>query len=142
MEEAKRRNTLILCAVPPGAHNDSSSPIGSLSPRSSPSPPTPRPPPIAGFALCRLTGLNTHLAKLVVVPELRRRGIGRALVEAAVADTRRRRGGCLSLHVAQDNSPAVGLYRGVGFVEEGVLQDYYSVGKHALKMRLDLSQGP
>lgn len=122
-EEAKRRNCQLLCAA-----------------RSHPSErDLPSSAFIVGFALCRVSGLNTHLLKLAVVPELRRQGVGRALLGAVVADTRQRRGGSLSLHVAEGNAPALALYRSAGFESEGLLQDYYSPGRHALKLRLELA---
>ena len=49
----------------------------------------------------------------------RGRGVGSALVEAAIAWARERGLHKLSLSVFAHNDPAIGLYRKFGFVEEG-----------------------
>lgn len=48
---------------------------------------------------------------LFVVPAERRNGIGRALVQAVLEDSTEP----VALRVEEDNTPAVGLYRGLGF---------------------------
>jgi ribosomal protein S18 acetylase RimI-like enzyme len=58
--------------------------------------------------------------ELLVAPSARRRGIGRALLEEGMA--RAKGGGVLkklSVAVFADNSPALGLFRSVGFQDEG-----------------------
>ena len=54
--------------------------------------------------------------------DFRRLGLGRALMETAVDWARAVGVAKLTLGVFPDNAPAVGLYRAVGFVEEGVLR--------------------
>jgi ribosomal protein S18 acetylase RimI-like enzyme len=55
------------------------------------------------------------LEDLYVIPEARRSGLGRALVEAALDSARER--GCvrIELDVDEDNEPALALYRACGF---------------------------
>jgi ribosomal protein S18 acetylase RimI-like enzyme len=55
------------------------------------------------------------LEDLYVLPEGRRSGLGRALVEAALDSARER--GCvrIELDVDEDNQPALALYRSCGF---------------------------
>lgn len=55
------------------------------------------------------------LEDLFVVPDARRAGLGRALVDAALSSARAR--GCvrIELDVDQDNKPAMGLYQRCGF---------------------------
>jgi RimJ/RimL family protein N-acetyltransferase len=60
-----------------------------------------------------------------VVPELRGRGLGRRLLEAAVATTRREGALKLELEVFTDNEPALELYRSAGFVVEDVRAGAY-----------------
>jgi ribosomal protein S18 acetylase RimI-like enzyme len=97
--------------------------------------------PLAGFVVFTAHGLVAHICKLLVVPSLRRRGIGRALVQAALAVAGERRVGSATLHVAAANAGALALYVSLGFAcEAGVLQDYYGAGRHAHKMRLALTE--
>ncbi|WP_143650286.1 GNAT family N-acetyltransferase, partial [Streptomyces tricolor] len=56
-----------------------------------------------------------------VADEARGRGIGRALVRAAVAEARRRGARRLTLRVLAHNTPARSLYEAEGFAVEGVL---------------------
>ena len=44
-----------------------------------------------------------------------------------------------SLHVDPANFAAVQLYAGMGFTEDCLLEDYYAVGRPALKMNLNIS---
>lgn len=59
---------------------------------------------------------------LAVDPGVAGRGIGRALVEAAVAEAERRGARKVSLRVLGTNPTARRLYSRCGFVEEGVLR--------------------
>ena len=65
-----------------------------------------------GYALVIGDG-DTHLAELVVHPDHRREGHGRALVDAVVA--RQAPGTRVTLAVAADNDPARSLYDSAGF---------------------------
>lgn len=55
------------------------------------------------------------IASLGVEPACARRGIGRALVERALAET----GGLVRVSTARGNAPAVALYRALGFRAAG-----------------------
>ena len=71
-----------------------------------------------------------HVADLglMVAAGHRRRGIGRALLEQAVEWARRSRVSKLELHVFPYNEPALALYKGFGFVEEGYRRRHYRRG--------------
>jgi ribosomal protein S18 acetylase RimI-like enzyme len=71
---------------------------------------------------------NRHVLQiqgLVVSEEARGRGVGRALVRAAVDEARRRGARRLTLRVLAHNTPARGLYEAEGFVVEGVLPEEF-----------------
>jgi ribosomal protein S18 acetylase RimI-like enzyme len=74
-----------------------------------------------GFAQLRfrpslyLDGLEAHLQELYVVPALRGRGIGRALLEASLAEARRAGAGRIDLGTSDDDQAARALYESAGF---------------------------
>jgi ribosomal-protein-alanine N-acetyltransferase len=79
----------------------------------------------AGFILARDLGGEVEILSLGVLPRRRRRGIGRALLDAVVAEAERRSAGSLVLEVATDNQAARGLYAAAGFVQVGRRPRYY-----------------
>jgi ribosomal-protein-alanine N-acetyltransferase len=81
---------------------------------------------IMGFVLARTIADEAEILTLAVRPEARRRGLGRALVEAAAAEAGRRGVGSLFLEVADDNPAAIGLYQGARFVRVGLRKAYYA----------------
>lgn len=89
---------------------------------------------VAGYVLLgRATPLpaSDHvlaIAGLAVDPALQGRGVGRALVEAAVAEATRRGARRLTLRVLGPNVPARRLYAACGFAVVGVLRGEFSLG--------------
>ena len=81
-----------------------------------------------GFVLARDLGGETEILSIGVIPECRRRGIGRALLGAILVEAERRGGDSVVLEVAADNDPARRLYTGFGFVAVGRRPRYYSRG--------------
>ena len=65
---------------------------------------------------------------LTVDPNRRRLGAGRALVEAAIEEARKRGARKLSLRVLGGNASARRLYEACGFVVEGLLRDEFLLG--------------
>jgi ribosomal protein S18 acetylase RimI-like enzyme len=59
--------------------------------------------------------LECYLAELYVVPELRGRGIGGALLEAAMEHARERGADFMDLGTSEDDVAARGLYEKLGF---------------------------
>ena len=62
------------------------------------------------------------ISGISVDPAFQRRGVGRALIDAAVAEARARGARRLRLRVLSHNEGAVRLYEQAGFVVEGVLR--------------------
>lgn len=71
-----------------------------------------------------------HVADLglMVAAGHRRRGVGRALLDRAVAWARETRVRKLELHVFPHNEAAIALYESFGFVREGYRSDHYRRG--------------
>lgn len=95
-----------------------------------------------GMVMSRNLFEEAEILTLAVAPEARRRGVGLALVGAAVGLARQGGASSLILEVGEDNPGAVALYERAGFVQTGRRRDYYDRGGRridALLMRLDLN---
>lgn len=68
-----------------------------------------------GVALIARRGWTSRLAAMALVPEARRRGLGRSLMEHVLAESRARGDRALVLEVIEQNDPALGLYLACGF---------------------------
>ena len=69
--------------------------------------------------------VNAHCGTLGmgIIPPYRARGLGRRLIDAAVAQARKADFVRIELFVHSDNARAIALYEKVGFVREGVQRD-------------------
>jgi RimJ/RimL family protein N-acetyltransferase len=90
---------------------------------------------------------SAHVADLglMVAEAHRRRGIGRALLEQAVAWARPRGITKLELHVFPHNGPAIALYEAFGFRREGYRRGHYRRRDglvDAILMALDVDSPP
>ena len=92
-----------------------------------------------GFILCRAIGGEAEILTLAVAPAARRRGAGRALVEAAAGLAEGLEADSLFLEVAHDNAAALALYRSTGFEQVGLRRGYYASGADAVVMRRTLN---
>jgi RimJ/RimL family protein N-acetyltransferase len=80
---------------------------------------------IVGVVDLNLTAIDGVLSLgMWILPTHRRRGGGRALLEAAVA-ARPPAAHKIELEVWPDNEAAIGLYEALGFEREGVRRDHY-----------------
>lgn len=81
---------------------------------------------IAGFAIWRVTGDEAELLTIVVAPKHRGKGVGAALMRAALQDLPMRAARRMLLEVDEGNEPAIRLYSGLGFIRIGERQAYYA----------------
>jgi [ribosomal protein S18]-alanine N-acetyltransferase len=96
---------------------------------------------IAGYVVTWVVFDQGDLSNLAVDPALRRRGIGRRLLEAAIAGARAAGARALFLEVRESNAAALGLYSSRGFTPVGRRRGYYrQPTEDALVLRLDLSR--
>lgn len=98
-----------------------------------------------GMVLCRAIAGEAEVLTLAVPPWTRRRGVGLALMTAAIGAARAAGAEAMFLEVDIDNAAAVGLYERLGFQRTGLRKGYYDRGSasraDALVMRLDLTAG-
>jgi ribosomal-protein-alanine acetyltransferase len=93
---------------------------------------------IAGYAglLAPLASGQADIQTLAVAPDARRRGLGRALMVALLAEARERRATEVFLEVRADNPSAQALYVSLGFEQIAVRPNYYQpdgVDAHIMK---------
>lgn len=79
----------------------------------------------AGFILVRALAGEAEILTLAVAPAQRRRGLGRALVDAGAEAARAGGAEAMFLEVAADNLAAIALYDAAGFVRVGRRSAYY-----------------
>ncbi|WEX09252.1 ribosomal protein S18-alanine N-acetyltransferase [Chelativorans sp. AA-79] len=95
-----------------------------------------------GFVLARRAAGEAEILTLTVSRALRRRGIGRMLMDAILRTLHAERAEALFLEVDESNMPAIALYRRLGFRQVGRRPDYYRDAfahrSSALVMRRDL----
>jgi ribosomal-protein-alanine N-acetyltransferase len=98
-----------------------------------------------GMVLCRAVAGEAEVLTLAVPPWARRRGVGLALMTAAIGVARAGGAQAMFLEVDVGNAAAVGLYERLGFARSGLRKSYYARGAgpraDALVMRLDLTSG-
>ena len=86
---------------------------------------TPAEETLAGWCNIRVLLDEAELMRICVLPELRRNGAGRALLEAGMEEMRRHGATAATLEVRAGNTAAVRLYEAHGFVLEGCRKKYY-----------------
>jgi len=95
-----------------------------------------------GVAMGRVAADEMEVLTIGVAPAARRRGVGKALMAAALAAAAQAGARRAFLEVAVDNAEAVGLYERLGFRRNGLRRGYYDRGPaglmDALVMHLDL----
>lgn len=103
---------------------------------------------IVGYIMCRietsLSGFGLfkrgHVISIAVLPEYRRRGIGEALLREALKAMVEYYGvkECY-LEVRVSNTPAINLYKKIGFEIGRIIRGYYADGEDAYLMRIKIS---
>lgn len=94
-----------------------------------------------GYIIYWLLPSEIDIHNLAVHPAYRRRGIGRALLQAVIEEAKRRGSVGVTLEVRTSNEAAQRLYQSLGFVASGVRKGYYSdTGEDALAMALEFNR--
>lgn len=90
--------------------------------------------------LCAYAPHEAYVQTIAVAPAAQRHGVGTALLERLVGETRARGIGRLDLEVRADNEPAKLLYVRHGFREIAIRKRYYQPsGVDAVVMRKELT---
>ena len=94
---------------------------------------------VVGYAGLVCTGYQADVQTLAVAPGEQRSGLGARLLDALLAEARRREAGEVLLEVRADNDAAQALYARAGFERIGVRRGYYPPGgtdAYVLRLRL------
>jgi ribosomal-protein-alanine N-acetyltransferase len=91
-----------------------------------------------GFALLHCVPPEAELLSIGVQTNLRRSGIARALLQHAARDLSARGVTTMFLDVAADNSPAMALYRSLGFSDISRRARYYRGEVDAIMMQAEI----
>ena len=80
---------------------------------------------VIGFIIGQLAADEAEILSIGVSPNWQRAGLGARLLEGLARAARRGEAKRIFLEVAEDNAPAVALYRKLNFVEVGRRKRYY-----------------
>ena len=97
--------------------------------------------PCGGMILARVAADEAEVLTLAVDPARRRAGLGRTLLDAALATAAGRGAKAMFLEVSEANWAARALYGLAGFVEIGRRRAYYRAGGDALVLRAAIPCG-
>ena len=78
-----------------------------------------------------------HVVSVAVLEEQRKKGIGRALIEEAIAGAKIKKADELYLEVRCSNNEAVKLYEKIGFIIKQRIKSYYRDGEDAYLMTIE-----
>jgi len=92
---------------------------------------------LAGYFCLKQVVDEAEILDVAVKGALRGAGIGRLLVESALADSRERGAAVVSLEVRVGNQEAIALYSRLGFREIGRRKGYYDNGQDAIVMEYE-----
>jgi len=89
---------------------------------------------MAAYLFCAWQYLDLHILKVATLPEFRRSGLARRLMQLAENHAVQMSGESLTLEVRCDNLSAITLYENLGYASQGVRARYYPNGDDALIM--------
>ena len=94
---------------------------------------------LLGFSIFWVVHDELHILNVATSPEHRKRGVGRAVLEATIEKGRAKKCTLATLEVRRSNEPALQLYQGFNFRSVGIRPNYYAdEGEDAIVMVLDL----
>jgi ribosomal-protein-alanine N-acetyltransferase len=91
-----------------------------------------------GFILWRMVADEAEILTLAIDPDFRRQGLGRLLVNDALAQAKEKNIARFFLEVEEKNQAALALYKSSGFTAINRRVDYYGQGRSAILMEIKL----
>ena len=90
------------------------------------------------YAYVRIVVDEGELYRIAVLPQYRRQGLARKLLDALSKTARSMEVTTLHLEVSHLNTGAVAFYEGYGWQQTGLRKNYYGPGDHGLLMMFNL----
>lgn len=84
---------------------------------------------VVGYFICYSVLDEWEIARIAVVPEIRRKGIGQSLMDAMVEACKANGIVRILLDVRESNASAISFYRKNGFIVDGMRKNFYG-GEH------------
>ncbi len=91
---------------------------------------------LLGYCVSSIDCRQAHLISIAVLREHRRKGVATALLRALTQYLRRSGVEEVWLEVKHGNEEAIKLYEEFGFTKTMILENYYSDGSPAVRMRM------
>lgn len=91
-----------------------------------------------GYVVYGRSKLVTRVHKVCVVEEQRGKGIGKWMLSLVLVDLKKGGTGTVDLWVDKNREVARRLYITCGFRERETVENYYSLGRHAIRMAIEL----
>jgi ribosomal-protein-alanine N-acetyltransferase len=89
-------------------------------------------PYLNGYLLATMIDGEAEILSIGVTPDRQRQGVGKRLLQHFFDHGASRNMAIITLEVAEDNLPALGLYRHFGFAEFGRRKGYYKRGNQKI----------
>ena len=87
---------------------------------------------LGGYLLATIIDDEAEILSIGVTPDWQRQGVGKRLLQRFFDYGASRNMAKAVLEGAEDNVPALGLYRDFGFAEFGRCKDYFKKGNHKI----------
>ncbi|ADU96508.1 ribosomal protein S18-alanine N-acetyltransferase [Thermovibrio ammonificans] len=92
---------------------------------------------VIGYLMAWITGPTCELNRIAVIPRYRKQGVARKLINRLLEECRARKVEEVFLEVRKSNTPAINLYKKMGFKQISVRKNYYG-DEDALILKLTL----
>lgn len=86
---------------------------------------------MAAYLFCAWQYLDLHILKVATLPDFRRSGLARRLMQLAENHAVEMSGESLTLEVRRDNLSAIKMYEDLGYARQGIRARYYPNGDDA-----------
>lgn len=95
---------------------------------------------IAGYVCLMSLFEEAQILDIAVAPDQRGRGLGRLLMEKALAVAHEKGAEIMALEVRESGAAAIELYQALGFERVGIRSNYYEASENAVLMEIYIKE--